>query len=203
MVAGIALLFAEALRSWSLYRSQVEAVVASVGCILLLDVAFMAGYAPVRGLHMGLVVMSVGMLPVIWALPGLRAADYSAVWRRRVLEGMSDAVLMADGEGRIVSANRAAQALLTAGSGRERLGADLSDYPWLAESDTEVGPRTDERAGSGGGRRDDRGASRDDGVGPGERDGHRRSGAHRHAVGRRRLAPLRPAALEHLRTRRS
>jgi diguanylate cyclase (GGDEF)-like protein len=166
VVAGIALLFAEALRSWSLYRSQVEAVVASVGCILLLDVAFMAGYAPVRGLHMGLVVMSVGMLPVIWALPGLRAADYSAVWRRRVLEGMSDAVLMADGEGRIVSANRAAQALLTAGSGRERLGADLSDYPWLAESDTEVGPRTDERAGSGGGRRDDRGASRDDGVGP-------------------------------------
>ena len=63
VVAGIALLFMEALRSWSLYRSQVEAVVASVGCILLFDVAFMAGYAPVRGLHMGLVAMSIGMLP--------------------------------------------------------------------------------------------------------------------------------------------
>ena len=104
-----------------------------MGIAFLLDVAFMAGYAPVTGLHLGLVVLSIGMLPLIWALPRLRAADYSAVWQQRVLEGMSDAVLVADGDGRIASANRAAQRLLTAGSGRDRMGASLADYPWLAE----------------------------------------------------------------------
>ena len=139
VVAGMALLVTETLRSWGLYRSQVEAVVAAVGITFLLDVAFMAGYAPVPGLHLGLVVLSVGMLPLIWALPRLRAADYSAVWQQRVLEGMSDAVLVADGDGRIASANRAAQGLLTAGSGRDRMGASLADYPWLAELDSEAG----------------------------------------------------------------
>ena len=140
VIAGMALLVTEALRSWGLYRSQVEAVAAGVGISFLLDVAFMAGYAPVPGLHLGLVVLSVGMLPVIWALPRLRAADYSAVWQQRVLEGMSDAVLVADGDGRIASANRAAQRLLTAGSGRDRMGVNLADYPWLAE----LGPEADE-----------------------------------------------------------
>ena len=126
VIAGMALLVTDALRSWGLYRSQVEAVVAAVGISFLLDVAFMAGYAPVPGLHLGLVVLSVGMLPVIWALPRLRAADYSAVWQQRVLEGMS------------ASANRAAQRLLTAGSGRDRMGAHLADYPWLAEFGSEA-----------------------------------------------------------------
>jgi diguanylate cyclase (GGDEF)-like protein/PAS domain S-box-containing protein len=132
VISGMVLLMVEALRSWDLYRSQVEAVVAGIGITFLLDVAFMAGYTPVRGLHLGLVVLSVGMLPLIWALPRLRAADYSAVWQQRVLEGMSDAVLVADGDGRIVSANRVAQRLLTAESGRKQMAANLTDYPWLA-----------------------------------------------------------------------
>ena len=103
----------------------------------------MAGYAPIRGLHMGLVALSIGIIPIIWALPRLRAADFSAVWQPRVLEGMSDAVLVADGEGRIVSANDAALQLLTTGTGRARLGANLSEYPWLADGDTASGGRND------------------------------------------------------------
>ena len=139
VIAGIVLLLIESAHSWELYRSQVEAVVAGVGIAFLLDVAFMAGYAPVRGLHLGLVVLSVGMLLVIWALPRLRSADYSALWQQRVLEGMSDAVVVADGDGRIASANRAAQRLLTSGSGRDHMGASLADYPWLAELDCGAG----------------------------------------------------------------
>ena len=139
VLAGMGLLVLEALRSWDLYRSQVEAVVAGVGLTFLLDVAFMAGYTPVRGLHLGLVVLSVGMLPLIWALPRLRVADHSAVWQQRVLEGMSDAVLVVDGDGRFMSANRAAERLLTTGSGRERMAANLADYPWLAGLGAEIG----------------------------------------------------------------
>ncbi len=138
VLAGMVMLLGEALRSWDVFRGQAEAVIASIGIAFLLDVAFMAGYTPVRGLHLGLVVLSVAMLPLIWALPGLRASDYSAAWQRRILEGMSDAVLVTDDEGRIASANRAAQRLLTVESGREHMAPVLSAYSWLAELGEEI-----------------------------------------------------------------
>jgi diguanylate cyclase (GGDEF)-like protein len=138
VLAGMVMLLGEALRSWDVFRGQAEAVIASIGIAFLLDVGFMAGYTPVRGLHLGLVVLAAAMLPLIWALPGLRASDYSAAWQRRILEGMSDAVLVTDDEGRIASANRAAQRLLTVESGRERMAPVLSDYPWLVELGEEI-----------------------------------------------------------------
>jgi PAS domain-containing protein len=135
IVAGMVLLLAEALRSWRVCRRQAFAVIAGAGVIFTFDVAFMAGYVPIRGLHLGLVVLAAGMPPLIWALPRLRAADLFAAWQPRILEGMSDAVLVADGEGRIVSANRAAQALLVAGRQDGRPAQRLDECDWLAGLD--------------------------------------------------------------------
>src|SRR5665648_688403 len=46
---------------------------------------------------------------------------------------MSDAVLVADGEGRIVNANRAAQRLLAAEAQGSSAAKNLAERPWLAE----------------------------------------------------------------------
>jgi diguanylate cyclase (GGDEF)-like protein/PAS domain S-box-containing protein len=131
MVTGMVLLLAEALRSWRLYRGQVLAVMGGVGGTFALDVAFMAGFQPVTGLHLGLVVLAVAMLPMIWALPRLRTADLFAAWQPHILDEMGDAVLVADGEGRIVNANRAAQRLL-ATDPRSGAAKTLAECPWSA-----------------------------------------------------------------------
>ena len=132
VVGGLVLLLIEALRAWHFCRRQAAAVIAGAGAIFVCDIAFMAGYEPVRGLHLGLAVVAAGMLPLIWALPRLRAADLFAVWQPHILESMTDAVLVADGEGRIVSANRSAQRLLAAGRDDGRSAERLDDCEWLA-----------------------------------------------------------------------
>ena len=133
VAAGIVLLLLEARRSWHLYRTQVLALIGGVGSVFALDIAFTAGFQPVRGLHLGLAVFAGGMLPLIWALPRLRTVDLSAAWQPRILDEMSDAVLVADGEGRIVNANRAAQRLLAAEAQGSSAAKNLAERPWLAE----------------------------------------------------------------------
>jgi PAS domain-containing protein len=135
IVAGVVLLLTEALRSFHLCRRQALVVIAGVGVAFALDVAFMSGYAPIRGLHLGLVAFAAGVLPLIWALPRLRALDLFAVWQPRILEDMSDAVLVADGEGNIVNANRAAQRLLAAGRPDVRPAQRLDECDWFAGLD--------------------------------------------------------------------
>ena len=133
VVAGIVVLLGAALRSWRLYRTQVLALVGAVGTVLVLEIAFMAGLQPVKGLQLGLAVLAGGMLPLIWALPRLRTVDLFAAWQPRILEEMSDAVLVTDGEGRIVNANRAAQRLLTAVAQGGPTAKTLADCAWLTE----------------------------------------------------------------------
>ena len=133
MAAGVVLLLLEALRSWRLYRAQVLALIGGIGSVFVLDIAFTAGFQPVRGLHLGLAVFAGGMLVLIWALPRLRSVDLLAAWQPRILDEMSDAVLVVDGQGRIVNANRAAQRLLAAETQGGSAATTLADRPWLAE----------------------------------------------------------------------
>ncbi len=134
VLAGLVPLLA-ALRSWRLSRRQAIVAIAAVVFVFVINSILVSGYEPVHGLQVRLMVVAAGLLPLIWLLPRLRSVDLLAAWQPRILESMADAVLVADGEGHIVRANRAAQRLLTAGRPDGRPARRLDECDWLAGLD--------------------------------------------------------------------
>ena len=118
------------IRSRRLYRWQATALLfgATVpGAVSLFDVARVS---PLPGLTM--TALGIGGLTVAWTFYRVKRGDVLAVSRSAIVSGMTDGVIVVDGENRIVDLNPTAQRLLEL-PGSETVGAPLGDvWPALA-----------------------------------------------------------------------
>jgi PAS domain S-box-containing protein len=111
-LSSLVLLFVKFMRSKPLYRAQVATII--VG--LLTPAIGMA--LPVMGINLGVhrdishFAFAIGILIIAWGLFRYRLFDIAPVARDRVIESMSDPVVVVDAQNRVVDLNPAAQANL-------------------------------------------------------------------------------------------
>jgi PAS domain S-box-containing protein len=122
------------LRSANLYRSQVALLLVSLGAPWTSNLLYLIGVSPVLDLTpFAFTLSGVGLA---WALAHFQLLDLAPVARDRVIEGMSDAVIVLDAQGRIVDLNPAARRIIgpTAGKTIGRRAVEvLADRPDLVE----------------------------------------------------------------------
>jgi PAS domain S-box-containing protein len=136
VLAGTILLWQMFRRSAGLYRRQAGFILIGALAPWAVNIAYMAGLRPFTYLDLTPFAFTVTGLAVAWGLFRYRLLDIVPVARDKVLESMSDGVLVLDMQARIVDANPTALQLVGRSSG-EVIGQPavqiLSRWPDLLE----------------------------------------------------------------------
>ncbi len=124
------------MRSWDGFRGALYAITASMTLLGLLPIASIAGLpSGVMGVAMPLAVVGVGV-SLVYGLPRLGLLSSDRVQHSRVIQAMSDGVLIVDMNGRLVDFNQAAAEILELDEGSHAirpLDEALSGHPDLIE----------------------------------------------------------------------
>ena len=132
IVATAGLLVFEMRRGLRLHAAQALAAFVGLGIVLGVQVLCMLGLVVLPGIHAGVIAVALGVPPVLWALPGLRAADARVASERHTLEAMSDAVFVLTEGGALASANAAGRELLAAEIAATASALDAERFGWLS-----------------------------------------------------------------------
>ena len=128
---GLLLFLAEVVRTWRLQRLQALVGLCGVGIILGIQVSVVAGLVLLPGIHVGVLALALGTLPIILSLPRLRATDLRLASQKRILGVMSDAVFLIDLDGWVEGVNQAAADMLVAMGPAQAGPHHVSGYPVL------------------------------------------------------------------------
>lgn len=136
LLAGTMLLWQMFQRSAGLYRRQAGFILVGALAPWAINIAYMAGLRPFAYLDLTPFAFTVTGLAVVWGLFRYHLLDIVPVARDKVLESMSDGMLVLDMQARIVDANPAVLQLLNR-SAAEVIGQPaaqiLSRWPDLLE----------------------------------------------------------------------
>ncbi|WP_322821387.1 histidine kinase N-terminal 7TM domain-containing protein [Chloroflexus sp.] len=131
--AGTVLMINQAIRSQSLYRAQ--AISLLVGALLpwAASMLFVTGLSPIPFVDPTPVAFALSGLAFTVAMQRYRALDLLPAARERIVDQMSDAIIVLDTHDRIIDLNPAAQAVLLVTT--DVLGKSLARVapPWLIE----------------------------------------------------------------------
>ncbi|MBW1712730.1 MAG: PAS domain-containing protein, partial [Deltaproteobacteria bacterium] len=156
ILSGMILLVQTFIRSPHLYRMQVFIVLFGLVVPLIGNGLFLSGLSPFPHLDLTPFFFTVTGLALAWGLFRFKLTDIVPVARETVLEGMSDGVVVADAEKRIVYFNPAAQKIIdrltseAIGQPMAQVFADqpefVEDYPDQTERHQEfVGTKAGDR----------------------------------------------------------
>jgi len=158
LIYGTYLITRAALRSPGLYRAQLRAILVGALAPWLGNLTFLIGQSRVLRIDPTPIAFAVSGAALTWGLCRYGLFDIVPMAYERVIEEMSDGLVVLDGEGRIVQVNPAAEEALAYSRddlvGRrlpERLSAQLGP---LAQEIGASGSRTDVALQQGVGRRD-------------------------------------------------
>lgn len=130
---GTVLMINQAIRSQSLYRAQAISLV--VGALLpwAASMLFVTGLSPIPFVDPTPVAFALGGLAFTVAMQRYHALDLLPAARERIVDQMSDAIIVLDMQERIIDLNPAAQAILSVTT--NVLGKSLARVapPWLIE----------------------------------------------------------------------
>src|SRR6266480_4780968 len=102
----------ERIRSDSLYRGQVIALLIAILVPWILVVLVALGWNPLSGLDLTPLALTITGLALYWAIFHYRSEELAPVARNIVVESMSDAVIVTDSHHRITDLNPAAERLI-------------------------------------------------------------------------------------------
>jgi len=132
LLVGFVILLTSLLRSAPAYRGQTLSVLIAMVVPWTANVLFVIGVTPITHVDLTPFAFAISGLALFVALFRLRFLDLVPITRSYVLEASPNAVLVLDGQGRIVDINPAAEALLGC-SGQAVLGtAGTTALPALA-----------------------------------------------------------------------
>lgn len=130
---GSVLLVVTLLRSYRLYRLQVAALLVAILAPWIANVMYLSGLNPWPNLDLTSFAFLVSGAAVVWGLFRYRFLEILPVARAAVLEGMNDAVIVADPSDRVVDLNPAAARVLglpapwAVGSALSEVAPDLGE----------------------------------------------------------------------------
>src|SRR5213078_2124240 len=100
------------IRSDSLYRGQVIALMVAIAVPWIVEAMMAFGWNPLSGLDLTPLSLTITGLALSWALFHYRSEELVPVARNIVVESMSDAVIVTDSHHRITDLNPAAERLI-------------------------------------------------------------------------------------------
>ena len=124
-----------------LYRMQVAVLLLSLSVPWLANVLYVFGISPIKNLDLTSIAFNVTCLALAWGLFGYRLSDVAPVARQTVFEGMTEAVIVLDVDGRLVDFNPAAgeiigpEASLTIGRSAAEAFAGLPELARAVEAE--------------------------------------------------------------------
>ncbi len=137
LYAYLAFLSATVLLVWAayrfphLYRRQVWALILSALFPWVGNIIYLSGLTPLPGLDLTPLAFALTGLVLAWSLYRYQFLDLLPVARGRLVDTMSDAVIVVDNQGRVADLNPAAQAIIGIPS-RSAIGKPASQIlrPW-------------------------------------------------------------------------
>jgi PAS domain-containing protein len=152
LIASAGLLVAALLRPSRLYRVQSGVFLAALLVPLLVNLWYVSGRSPIPSLDPTPFAFAISGALAVWGLFRFRLLDLVPVARDAVIEGMRDGVIVADGYGRVVDLNPAAQRVLGL-TPAKAVGRDVDEV--LGDGELpEQGDGGEITLGGGDGRRD-------------------------------------------------
>ncbi len=143
---GLLLVFQMLVRSGQLLRWQAVAVMLAATTPLLVHIAQdVFGILPLNNPNLTPYVLAITGPILAWSFQRLRARDIVPVAREQVVEDISDALLVMDGENRVLDLNLAAERLF--GQTRRAAFGQSIDQVWPKQSE-HLPPRPDDATGS-------------------------------------------------------
>jgi signal transduction histidine kinase/ActR/RegA family two-component response regulator len=112
LAAGTLLVVQMLVRAHRFYRWQARGLLLMVCLPWLADTAYIAMWGPIAGVDFTPITFVYLSVMLVWTLSGLRVDDIMAVSHGTVVQIMSDAVLVLDGQDRLVYMNPAAERIL-------------------------------------------------------------------------------------------
>ncbi len=112
LIASTWLLVQLLVRSRRLYELQASALLVAALVPWIGNALYLSQLEPFPKLDLTPLAFTVSSLCIAWGVSGLRLGDITSVSRRSAIDSMSDAFLVLDPEGRVISANPAACSLL-------------------------------------------------------------------------------------------
>jgi PAS domain S-box-containing protein len=112
LLIGVPLLLQVRRRAPAMYAGQPTTLVLGMTLPLVWNAAHILGFDPVDGLDMTPIVVGAGAAICAWGLFRYRLFDVAPVAHDRVIDAISDGVLVVDSTGRVVEINPAAQEIL-------------------------------------------------------------------------------------------
>jgi PAS domain S-box-containing protein len=127
ILLGTVLLIRSFYRSPELYRGQMYWLLAGTFAPWIGNMLYLSGLSPFPDVDLTPLAFSITGLAMGWSLYRYRLFDIAPVARDLVLEGMSDAMILVDAQGRTVDVNPAAVQLLGRTAGSELIGKRLGE----------------------------------------------------------------------------
>ncbi len=113
LLSSSVLLLAEMLvRTPTVYRGQVATLLVGMSMPMLGNSAYWLGFSPIPWLDVTFVSLGISGILVAWALFRFKLFDLVPVAHSKIIEGMTDGVIVLDARGTIVELNPRAQAIL-------------------------------------------------------------------------------------------
>jgi PAS domain S-box-containing protein len=127
ILAGTVLLIQAFFRAPELYRGQMNWLLAGTFTPWIGNMMYLSGVNPLPNVDLTPLAFSITGLAMGWSLYRYRLLDIVPVARNVVIEGMSDAVIVLDVQGRVVDTNPATIQLLNLTTNSELIGRQLTD----------------------------------------------------------------------------
>ena len=146
VLIGLLFVFQMLVRSGQLLRWQAVAVMLTVSAPFLVHIAQDGfGILPVNSINLTPYALAITGPILAWSFYRLRVRDIVPVARDHVVEGIADALLVLDGENRVLDLNLAAERLF--GQTRRAAFGHSIDQIWPTQSE-HLPPRPDNATGS-------------------------------------------------------
>ena len=137
MLTGTGLLIQAFFRAPQLYRGQVFTLLIAAFVPWIANGISIVGLSPISTIDLTPPAFTITVIAIGWSIYRYRLMDIVPVARDTVIESMSDAVFVLDGQNRIVDINPAARSLLGPGAQTNLIGkpagTTLADFQPLVE----------------------------------------------------------------------
>jgi len=112
LLAGAVLLIRSLMTRKGLYRGQVFALLVALSAPWVGNALFFAGLSPIPYLDLTPFALTVTVTALTWAVFGFRLAEIAPLARDRVVDSLTDGVVVLDAENRVVDINPAAARMI-------------------------------------------------------------------------------------------
>ncbi|MEI7987900.1 MAG: histidine kinase N-terminal 7TM domain-containing protein, partial [Chloroflexota bacterium] len=102
---SIFLLIRTALRSQQLYRQQSIAILFSTPLPIISNFLYLSGLGPLKGLDLTPIAFSLGGMILTWSIYSLQMFDFLPIAHEKIIENLSDGVIVLDNFNRVVDIN--------------------------------------------------------------------------------------------------